>query len=226
MKIQDIHAREIFNSRGIPTVECDLLLNDGTIFTASVPSGISRSAYEAVELRDGGERLNGLGVQKAIAVIENIIAPIFIDRSPDLILFDTEMIELDQTINKSYLGANAILAVSMALCRAQAYSENMELYEFIAQLCEYSSIDFPSPMFNIFGGGLHNDTQFPIQEILLVPTKKSSFHQAMETGIEIFYVLKDMLQKQGKSTAIGLEGGFIADFTDAYQAFDLSLIHI
>src|SRR3989337_840696 len=125
MKIQDIHAREIFDSRGIPTVECDLFLSDGMMVTASVPGGISRGMYEAFELRDGGKRLMGLGVHKAIRMIDDIIAPLLIDRAPDLITFDLELIDLDQTINKSHLGANAMLAVSIATCRAQAYVEHL-----------------------------------------------------------------------------------------------------
>jgi enolase len=228
MKIQDIHAREIFDSRGIPTIECDLFLSDGMMVTSSVPCGISRGMYEALELRDGGHRLMGLGVQKAVQVIDDIIAPLFVDRAPDLIEFDLEMIEADQTINKSHFGANAMLAVSMAVCRAQAYVENFELYEFIAHVSNYSSIALPCPMFNMLGGGMHADNNFDIQEMLIVPTKELSFGQAMETGVTIFHALKKILKNKGKVTAVGYEGGFVPSFRDEYEAFDVMMeaIHV
>lgn len=221
MKIQDIHAREIFDSRGIPTIECDLFLSDGMMVTASVPSGTSRGMYEAAELRDGGNRLMGLGVQKAVSIIDDIIAPLFIERTPDVVAFDLEMIALDQTINKSHLGANAMLAVSIAICKAQAYAENLELYEFIAHLSNYDSIALPCPMFNVLGGGLHADNNFPIQELLIVPTKELSFAQALETGITIAHTLKKILKNKGKITAVGYEGSFVPSFSDEYEAFDI-----
>lgn len=223
MKIQDIHAREIFDSRGIPTIECDLFLSDGAMFTASVPSGISRGMYEAVELRDGGERLMGLGVQKAVRMIDEIIAPMFVDRAPDLVTFDLEMLDMDQTLNKSHLGANAILAVSMAICRAQAYTEDLDLYEFIAHISNYPSIALPCPMFNMLGGGLHADNNFPVQELLVVPTKEHSFGQALETGVTIYHTLKKILQSKGKITAVGYEGCFVPHFTDLNEACDTLL---
>lgn len=228
MKIQDIHAREIFDSRGVPTVECDIFLNDGMMVTASVPSGISCGRYEAVELRDGGDRLMGLGVHKAVAIIEDIIAPVLVDRIPDLVLFDQELLALDGTHNKSHLGANAMLAISIATCRAQAYMEGLEVYELIAHLGDYSTIAVPHPMFNILEGGLHANNYFPIQELLIVPTKEVSFHDAMETGVTIFHSLKRILQVQGKSTAVGYEGGFACTFKDEYEALDnlMEAIHI
>ncbi len=228
MKIQDIHAREIFDSRGTPTIECDLILNDGTMFTSSVPSGISRGMYEAAELRDGGDRLMGLGVQKAVDIIEDIIAPTLLDRDPDVIAFDLELLELDQTKNKSHLGSNAMLAVSMAVCKAQAYAEHLELYELIAHLVQYSSVSLPCPMFNILGGGLHADNHFPIQEILIVPTKEFSFHESMETGVTIFHTLRKLLKNGGKITAMGYEGCFVPSFKNEREAFDLLMeaIHI
>ena len=221
MKIQDIHAREIFDSRGIPTIQCDLFLSDGMMVTASVPGGISRGMYEAYELRDGGKRLMGLGVHKAVKMIDDIIAPLLIDRAPDLITFDLELIDLDQTINKSHLGANAMLAVSIAVCRAQAYAENLEVYEFIAHISHSETVALPSPMFNMLGGGLHANNNFPIQEILIVPTKELSFHEAMETGLTIFHTLQKFLKNKGKSTSIGYEGGFVPSFQDEYEAFDI-----
>ncbi len=221
MMIQDIHAREIFDSRGVPTLECYLFLSDGVMINASVPAGISRGRYEAVELRDGGERLMGLGVQKAIATIDDIIAPLIIDRAPDLIDMDLELIELDNTNNKSHLGANAMLAVSMAVCRAQAYAQGLDLYEFIAHISNYPTVALPSPMFNMIGGGLHADNNFDIQELLIVPTRELSFHEAMETGVTIFHALKEILKKKNKITAVGYEGAFVPSFNDEREALDM-----
>src|SRR5580692_8766331 len=149
MKIVDIHAREIFDSRGVPTLECELSLDDGMTVVSSVPSGISRSMHEAYEMRDADERLQGLGVKKAVHVVENIIAPLFIGRAPSLITMDTDMIECDDTENKSKLGANAMLAVSIAVCKAQAYYEAIPVYELIAELCGQETIALPCPMFNL-----------------------------------------------------------------------------
>lgn len=221
MKIQDIQAREIFDSRGIPTIECNLFLSDGTMFTTSVPSGTSRGMYEAVELRDGGNRLMGLGVKKAVAIIEDIIAPALVQRTPDVISCDRILLELDQTTNKSHFGANTMLALSMAVCRAQAYVENMDLYELIAALCQYSTVALPSPMFNILGGGLHADNNFSIQEILIVPTKNIPFCDAMEIGITIFRTLKKILNNKNKIVSIGIEGNFVSYFTNEYEALDI-----
>jgi enolase len=220
MIIQDIHAREIYDSRGIPTIECDIFLSDGMMVSACVPAGTSRGVYEAVELRDGGSRLMGLGVQKAVGLIHEVIAPIIVDRAPDLITIDQELLELDQTINKSHLGANAMLATSMAVCRAQAYAEGIELYEFLAHVCDYSTVALPTPMFNMLGGGMHADNNFDIQEILVVPTKELSFHESMETGIAIFHALKKILKNKNKITAIGYEGGFVPSFKDEHEALD------
>lgn len=221
MKIHTIYAREIFDSRAIPTVECDLILSDGMMVTASVPSGISCGTYEAVELRDGDDRLMGMGVHKAVRVIEDVIAPTLIDRIPDIVTFDLELLELDQTDNKSYLGANAMLATSIAVCRAQAYVEGVELYELIAHISQYTAVALPYPMFNFLEGGLHADNNFPIQELLVVPTKELSFHDALETGISIFYALKDILKAKGKTTGVGYEGGFVSCFNNEYEAFDI-----
>jgi len=221
MKISTVRAREIFDSRGIPTVECDIGLSDGMIVTASVPAGISCGTHEAVELRDGGDRLMGLGVQKAVRVIEDIIAPLLIDKAPDFIAFDIEVLNLDETNNKSHLGANTILATSIAVCKAQAYMEAFELYEFIAHISQRSTVALPCPMFNLLGGGLHADNNFHIQELLIVPTKELSFHDAMNTGVSVYHSLKEILRAKGKTTAVGYEGGFVPSFNNTYEAFDI-----
>ena len=221
MKITAIHAREIFDSRGVPTVECAIALSDGMVITSSVPAGISCGMHEAVELRDGGDRLMGLGVKKAVQVIETIIAPIVIGRAPDFVSFDLELLNLDGTNNKSHLGANAILATSMAVCRAQAYMEGTELYEFIAQISQYTTVALPCPMFNVLGGGLHADNNVQIQELLIVPTKELSFHDAMETGVAVYHSLKEILRAKGKITAVGYEGAFVPSFDHVYEPFDI-----
>lgn len=221
MKIENIFAREIFDSRGVPTIETEIHLDDGMVITSSVPSGISRSMHEAYEMRDGGERLMGLGVEKAVAVIEEKIAPLFIGREPDLIEMDVDMIEKDDTDNKSQFGANAMLAVSIGVCRAQAYNESVSVYELIAQLCNFDSVQLPVPMFNIIGGGMHARTGCAIQEFLIVPTKAISFRQAMEHAAVVFYTLKDILLAQNKSIATGYEGEFVPLLQGDMQALDL-----
>lgn len=221
MKINTIHAREIFDSRGIPTVECALFLSDGMMITASVPAGISCGAHEAHELRDGGERLMGLGVQKVVQTIETIIAPALIEKAPDVISIDVELLHLDETNNKSQIGANTMLAVSLAVCKAQAYAEGVELYELIAHLLQYSTVALPCPMFNLLGGGLHAYNNFPIQELLIVPTKEFSFHDAMYTGVSVYHALKDILRAKGKTISVGYEGEFVPVFDSIYEPFDL-----
>ncbi len=221
MKIIDIHAREIFDSRGISTVECEIHLDDGMVTASSVPSGISRGMHEAHELRDGGDRLGGLGVRNAVKVIEEVIAPLFIGRQPSLIEMDTDMLELDDTDNKSKLGANSMLAVSIALCKAQAYDEALSVYEFIAQLCNSETVSLPCPMFNLLSGGLHHNNKSSIQEFMIVPTVEVSFHQAMEVGISVFHSLQGILKAKGLFGGYSLEGGFAPFLTSNIQACDL-----
>jgi enolase len=221
MKIERVIAREIFDSRGWPTIECELILEDGTFVTASVPSGISRSKYEALELRDGDKRMSGMGVSQAIENIESIIAPALINREPDLVTMDVHMLEIDGTDDKSKLGANAILAVSTAVLKAQAAIEGLEPYEMVAHLCGLESISVPLPMFNMINGGRHAHTQLQIQEFLLVPTNMSSFRTAMESACVVFHELEQILAKKGKNFGVGDEGGFVANFDDVTEAFDL-----
>lgn len=220
MKIAAVAARDIFDSRGIPTIECTLTLDDGHCVTASVPSGISRSSHEAFELRDGDEWLMGMGVEKALINIETIIAHNLTGRVPHVGAIDELLLTLDGTDNKSNLGANAMLAVSLAVCRAQAYMEKVGLFDLIALLCNFSTISIPLPMFNMIGGGLHANNKTIIQEFLVVPTKALSFHDAMEIGAIIFYTARQLLHKKGKSTAVGYEGEFIADFNSETEVLD------
>lgn len=220
MKITHIKAREIFDSRGCPTVECELYLDNGMTTTASVPTGLSRSHHEAYELRDGGSRLGGMGVTKAVENIEKIIAPALIGKEPNGPTLDIAILDLDTMPDKSRLGANAILAVSMAVYKAQAIFEQIELYELLAYLCGAETISVPLPQFNFINGGVHADNGLPIQEFLILPVGASSFRSAMEIGVTLFQELKTILRKKGKSTAVGDEGGFAAQFASSEEAIE------
>ncbi len=220
MKIIAVTAREIYNSRGMPTISCEITLENGAQVTASVPTGTSRGEQEAVELRDGGLRLMGQGVLKAVQTMETIIAPAIIGKEPNVIRMDERMIELDGTENKRKLGANTILAASIAICKAQAVVEQCEPYELIAGLCEYDLISLPFPMFNVINGGLHASNDLQIQEFMIMPVGVPTFHAAMEIGVTFFHTLKKVLRQNGLSTAVGDEGGFAPDFQHEIQALD------
>lgn len=220
MKIVKVLGREIYDSRGMPTLECTLILENGTQVSASAPSGLSRSTYEAQELRDGGQRLMGAGVLKAIENLEQVVGPVLIGHVPDLVPMDIKMIELDGTPNKSHLGANTLLAASMAVCKAQAYINEMETYELIAHLCDAETISIPFPMFNIINGGKHANNNLMIQEFMIVPTGAQNFRNSLEIAVTVFNELKKLLAKQGKSTAVGDEGGFAPQFDDDREALD------
>ena len=183
MKIERIIGREVYDSAGWPTVQCEIVLANGTSVTSSVPSGTSVSAYEAVEIHDGGNRLYGRGVRRAIDAIEQIIAPILIGQEPQALEMDMKMIELDGTPNKSKLGANALLAVSMSLYRAEALCEGMELFEFIATLMGEDSVSLPFPLLNVINGGAHTDNNLRIQEFLLMPVGAPTFRSAFEVAV-------------------------------------------
>lgn len=221
MKIARLVAREIFDSQGLPTIACDLVLENGAVFSTSVPSGTSKGSYEASELRDGGLRLQGKGVLKAVDAIENSIAPVLIGQEPDLITMDMRMIELDGTENKSRLGANALLAVSMAISRAQAEINGLELYEFLAYVNEIESVSLPYPMFNLINGGIHAKNGLAIQEFMVMPVGVQSFKAAVETAIRTSYALEDLLRKRGKTVTFGIEGGISTLFESEIEALDI-----
>ncbi len=221
MKITGIQAREIFDSRGLPTIACELFLENKFSVCASVPTGTSRGMHEATELRDGGKRLEGLGVLKAIEVIEKKIAPALIGKEPNVVQMDVMLLELDDTPDKSRLGANTLLAVSIAICKAQALAESLQLYELIAYLCSFETVALPCPLFNIINGGLHADNNLSVQEIMIMPLNQPSFRSAVEAGFTVFHGLKKLLHKQGKSITVGDEGGFAPCFDDIQQALDL-----
>lgn len=220
MKIKEVLAREIYDSRGWPTVECELILDNHMSVKASAPSGVSVGKHEATVLVDGGSRLMGRGVLKAVENIQKKIAPLLIGQEPNLVQFDTTMIELDGTENKSILGANAMIAASMAVCKAHAAYEDREPYELIAYLCGFEEVSLPGPMFNLINGGMHADTQLQIQEFMVVPIGMASFRAAVEAGAMVFYTLKQLLQQQGKHTYIGDEGGFAPDTMSDIDALD------
>ena len=205
-KIKDIKARQIFDSRGNPTVEVDVITNDNTIGRASVPSGASTGEHEAVELRDGGNDYMGKGVSMAVSNVNSTIRENLLGKSVfEQKELDSLMIDLDGTENKCILGANAILGVSLAISQAAAKSKNLPLYQHIGG---NSAITLPVPMMNIINGGSHSDAPIAFQEFMIVPVNAESFSHAMKIGTEIFHNLKSILSARGLSTSVGDEGGF------------------
>ncbi len=204
--ILDIHARQIFDSRGNPTVEVDVVTENGVLGRAAVPSGASTGEHEAVELRDGGDNYMGKGVLKAVENVNSIIAEELVGVSVfEQNLIDKTMIDLDGTPNKSKLGANAILGVSLAAAKAAANELGMPLYRYVGGV---SANTLPLPMMNIINGGSHSDAPIAFQEFMVMPVKAESFTHAMQMGSEIFHHLKKVLHDRNLSTAVGDEGGF------------------
>lgn len=204
--ILNVHARQIFDSRGNPTIEVDVLTENGVLGRAAVPSGASTGEHEAVELRDGGKSYMGKGVQKAVDNVNNIIAEELLGVSVfEQNMIDKLMIEIDGTPNKSKLGANAILGVSLAVAKAAANELNLPLYRYVGGV---SANTLPVPMMNIINGGSHSDAPIAFQEFMVMPVKANSFTHAMQMGSEIFHNLKKVLHDRGLSTAVGDEGGF------------------
>jgi enolase len=214
--IVDIHAREILDSRGNPTVEVDVLLEDGSFGRAAVPSGASTGAYEAVELRDKDERYLGKGVRRAVdAVCTDILEALLGYDAEDQIALDRIMIELDGTDNKSRLGANAILGVSLAISKAAAEASGLPLYRYIGGP---SARILPVPMMNIINGGAHADNPIDFQEFMIMPVGASSIAEAVRTGAEIFHTLKKGLSEAGHNTNVGDEGGFAPNLSSTDEA--------
>ncbi len=216
--IVNIHARQILDSRGNPTVEVDVITENGILGRAAVPSGASTGEHEAVELRDGGENYMGKGVLKAVENVNTIIAEELLGYSVfDQNLLDRTMIELDGTPNKSKLGANAILGVSLAAAKAAANELNMPLYRYVGGV---SANTLPVPMMNIINGGSHSDAPIAFQEFMVMPVKAENFTHAMQMGTEIFHNLKKVLHDRGLSTAVGDEGGFAPTLDGTEDALD------
>lgn len=220
VKISGITAREILDSRGNPTVECSVFLDDGSMGVASVPSGASCGAYEAVELRDGdGDRYRGKGVLSATKNVRESIARLLVGTDAyDQASADRKMKELDGTENKSNLGANAILSVSLALARASSASLSIPLYRYIGGI---SASRVPVPMMNVLNGGAHASNNVDIQEFMIVPHGFSSFAESLRAGSEIYYALRDILLERGLSVAVGDEGGFAPDLSGDEEALSL-----
>ena len=220
MEIVKVIGREILDSRGNPTVEADIYLADGTIGRAAVPSGASTGEHEAVELRDGDKkRYLGKGTQKAVENITKQISPALagVDAA-DQTLVDRTMLSLDGTPNKGKLGANAILAVSMAAARASAESEVMPLYRYLGGV---NARVLPVPMMNVINGGAHADSSVDLQEFMLAPVGAGSFSEALRMGAETFHTLKGVLKKRGYSTAVGDEGGFAPNLKANEEALEV-----
>ena len=218
--IIDILAREILDSRGNPTIEVDVLLEDGTLGRAAVPSGASTGAYEAVELRDGDKsRFMGKGVLKAVENVNEIITPEIVGMDAlDQIGIDRAMIELDGTPNKAKLGANAILGVSMAAAKAAASSLDMTLYQYLGGA---NAKELPVPMMNILNGGKHADNNVDIQEFMILPVGAESFAEALRMGAEIYHNLKKVLTDRKLATAVGDEGGFAPNLASNEEALKI-----
>src|SRR5210317_937429 len=204
--IINVHARQILDSRGNPTVEVDVVTENNILGRAAVPSGASTGEHEAVELRDGGNTYMGKGVLKAVENVNTVIAEELIGFSVfEQNLIDKVMIDLDGTPNKSKLGANAILGVSLAVAKAAANELNMPLYRYVGGV---SANTLPVPMMNIINGGSHSDAPIAFQEFMIMPVKAESFTHAMKMGSEIFHNLKKVLKDRNLTTAVGDEGGF------------------
>jgi enolase len=219
--ILSIHARQIFDSRGNPTVEVDVITENGILGRAAVPSGASTGEHEAVELRDGGNDYMGKGVLKAVKNVNEIIAEEIIGFSVfEQNLIDQTMIELDGTSNKSKLGANAILGVSLAVAKAAANELEMPLYRYVGGV---SANTLPVPMMNIINGGSHSDAPIAFQEFMIMPVKANNFTQAIKMGSEIFHHLKKILHDRNLSTAVGDEGGFAPTFDGTEDAIETVL---
>lgn len=224
--IRSLHARQILDSRGTPTVEVDCLLDDGSFARAAVPSGASTGSHEALELRDGDKKTyTGKSVLKAVQNVNTVLAKELAGKAvSDQRTVDQLMIDLDGTENKTKLGANAILAVSMAVCRARAMSEKKPLWKSLAEQFDVvleKNVKLPVPLMNVLNGGAHADSGLSFQEFMIVPVGFSNFADALRAGAEVFYALKDMLKKFQYVIAVGDEGGFAPHVADADHAFSI-----
>jgi len=218
--IVQVLGREILDSRGNPTVEVDVKLNSGIVGRAAVPSGASTGEHEAIELRDGDKkRYNGKGVSKAVKNVNKLIAPEIVGQdATQQVAIDETMLDLDGTPNKKKLGANAILGVSLAVCKAAAAASNLPLFQYLGGV---SARTLPVPMMNILNGGAHADNNVDIQEFMVMPAGAATFAEAMQVGTEIFHSLKNVLKKKGLNTSVGDEGGFAPDLKSNEEALQV-----
>jgi len=217
--IEQVGAREILDSRGNPTVEVEVLLEDGSFGRAAVPSGASTGAHEAVELRDGGDRYQGKGVTKAVDAVLDVLAPAVIGIPADeQRTVDEALLDADGTDNKGKVGANAVLGVSLAVARAAAESANLDLYRYIGGANAHV---LPVPMMNILNGGAHADSGVDVQEFMIAPIGAPTFREALRWGAEIYHTLKSVIKAKGLSTGLGDEGGFAPSVESTKAALDL-----
>ncbi len=224
MKISKVQAREILDSRGNPTVEVDVTLKDGSVGRAAVPSGASTGSHEAVELRDGGPRYAGKGVQTAVANVNTLISKAIVGTEFDQRTLDETLIALDGTPNKGKLGANAILGVSMAFSRAAAHNSKKPLYDYFNDIAKTgNTIQLPVPMMNILNGGKHAEKSTDFQEFMIMPVGMKSFSEALRAGAEIFHALKKILHDKGLATTVGDEGGFAPSLPSNEAAIEIIL---
>jgi enolase len=217
--IEAVGAREILDSRGNPTIEVELALDDGTLARAAVPSGASTGRFEAVELRDGGERYGGKGVQHAVAAVLDTIGPELVGyEASEQRLIDQALRDLDATPDKSRLGANAILGVSLATAKAAALCADLPLFRYLGGPNAYL---LPVPMMNILNGGAHADSNVDVQEFMIAPVGAPTFAEALRTGVEVYHALKSVLKSNGLATGLGDEGGFAPSLESNRAALDL-----
>ena len=217
--IEQVGAREILDSRGNPTIEVEVALDDGTVSRAAVPSGASTGEHEAVELRDGGDRYLGKGVQQAVDQVLDVLAPAVIGIPAEYQReVDLELIDADGTPDKSKAGANAILGVSLAVAKAAAESSNLELYRYLGGPNAHL---LPVPMMNILNGGAHADSGVDVQEFMIAPVGAPTFKEALRWGAEVYHALKAVLKAKGLSTGLGDEGGFAPSVDSTAAALDL-----
>jgi len=222
--IEQVGAREILDSRGNPTVEVEVALDDGTLARAAVPSGASTGEHEAVELRDGGSRYGGKGVEKAVKAVLDEIGPELVGlEAVEQRIVDQKLVDLDGTPDKSRLGANALLGVSLAVARAGADSSGLELFRYVGGPNAHV---LPVPMMNILNGGAHADTGVDVQEFMVAPIGAASFREALRWGVEVYHVLKAVLKEKGLSTGLGDEGGFAPNVGGTDEALDLIAVAI
>lgn len=222
IKIKSIHAREILDSRGNPTVEVDIRLKDNSFGRASVPSGASTGSHEAHELRDNDKRYGGKGVMKAVNTVNTIISKTLSNKEWDQRSLDDKLIALDGTENKNRLGANAILGVSMAFAKASAQSQKISLYKYFSKISKTKNlIQLPVPMMNILNGGKHAENSTDFQEFMIMPIGAKSFKEALRCGAEIFHALKKILHDRGLATTVGDEGGFAPSLSSNEEAIKI-----
>ncbi len=221
MKISKVFGREIVNSCGVPALSCEIVLEDGTFVSASVPSDHLSEQEGLFVLKDGGGRCAGQGLQKAVYNLESIVGPAFMGKVPEVHVFDAILSEIDSTPERKNLGANVTLAASLAVCKAQAAVEQLEVFETIAQLQGDASVSLPFPLINVVSGGKGLSNGFPFQNMMLVPVGAQNFRMALEHALTVFHEYRALLRRQNRMTSITESGGIFSFYTDHYEPFEL-----